>query len=210
MNMIMKKFKIMLGLFACTSAFAFMNTDSSHGAETIAPLEPVRIYGNAVKEGNSRLHVTSNGPHALHPEIILTISPEHTLILEATTGLPVAYEDIADNSLIYAYVGPAMTMSLPPISNASIILCNVPADYKVPEYLKVSSLTWNESSTEAYLKATNSYTYTIPSDCVTLPYLTRNIVTIDDLTKDRYCLLWSDSQNRAHKIVIFAFSDTDS
>ncbi len=44
------------------------------------------------------------------------------------TGLPVALEDVKDGDTIYAYIGPAMTMSLPPMTNAVMIFTNLPAD----------------------------------------------------------------------------------
>ncbi len=33
-----------------------------------------------------------------------------------------------------------MTMSLPPISNAGLILCQIPADFKVPDYVEIKGV----------------------------------------------------------------------
>ena len=48
--------------------------------------------------------------------------------------------------------------------NASLELCNIPAGYRLPEYLTVESLSWNAAKTQASLTATNGNVYTIPSD----------------------------------------------
>ena len=50
-------------------------------------------------------------------------------------------EQIKDGDTIYAWVGPAMTMSLPPQVTAQMIVANIPADYGVPQYYEIASVT---------------------------------------------------------------------
>lgn len=85
-------------------------------------LQPVRIYGSASHMEDGRLSIDNRSGVSAEGEIILNISQESTLILDAVSGTPLTLEDIQDGETIYAYIGPAMTMSLPPMTNAAIIL----------------------------------------------------------------------------------------
>ena len=61
---------------------------------------------------------------------------EGVAILDAVSGEPVDAKSIKDGSTVYAWLGAqtAMTMSLPPQVTPELLLVNVPADYKVPQY----------------------------------------------------------------------------
>ena len=85
-------------------------------------LQPVRIYGSTSHMEDGRLSIDNRSGVSAEGEIILNISQESTLILDAVSGTPLTLEDIQDGETIYAYIGPAMTMSLPPMTNAAIIM----------------------------------------------------------------------------------------
>ena len=97
-----------------------------------------------------------------------------------------------------------MTMSLPPMTNADVIFANIPADAKVPDYIEVQSLVTDAATSKSVLTAADGTEYTVESDCNIFPYLTRNIVTLDDLTQGRKCVVWSDEDNAAMQIMVFA------
>ncbi|HJB07001.1 MAG TPA: hypothetical protein H9716_03975 [Candidatus Enterocloster faecavium] len=181
--------------------------------ETPAPvLSPVILQGPVTHTEDGRLSIDSQPESAPSEnsstgtytgEVILNISDD-TLILDAVNGYPVQPDDLEDGSTIYAYVGPAMTMSLPPITNAELILCQIPADFKVPDYVEIKSVVADAASGSAVLTTTDGVEFEISQDCQILPYLTRNIVTLSDLSGGKKCLIWSDDQNVASKIVLFA------
>lgn len=200
-----KLYKTLLSCLCLTAMISTGGPMTSHGS-THQSLEPVRVYGPITKTDNKTLSIDNQSGTSYAGEIRITIS-DRTRILDAVTGFPVAYDDLRDGETAYIYVGPAMTMSLPPMSNTSLILCNIPADYKVPEFLKVDTMTIASDGVSGTLTATNGNQYPIPADAQILPYLTRNIVRIQDLTQDRTCLLWSDAQNRATKVVLFPEGD---
>ena len=54
------------------------------------------------------------------------------------------------------------------------------------------------------LKATDGRTYVIDKDAQVTPYLTRNIVKLQDLTAGTSCLLWEDENGIVTKVMIFA------
>ena len=181
--------------------------------ETQAPvLSPVILQGPVIHMEDGRLSINSQPESAPSDsqaegtytgEVILNIS-EDTLILDGVNGYPVQLEDLEDGSTIYAYVGPAMTMSLPPMTTAELILCQIPEDAKAPEYVTVKSVVSDAETGSAVLTTVDGAQYEIGEDCQILPYLTRNIVTLSDLTEGSKCLIWSDGQGAASKIVLFA------
>lgn len=199
----MKKLhKTLLSALCLTAILSTGGAMRIHASLTTDLMNPIRISGPVTKTDGNYLTIDNTSGQSYPGEIRVSIS-EHTRILDAVNGYPVAYEDIKDGESAYIYIGSAMGMSLPPVANASMVLCQVPADFKVPEYLKVSSLELNADGVSGTLHTTTGTSYTIPADAQILPYLTRNIVRIQDLTKGKTCLLWSDDQNRATKIVIF-------
>lgn len=166
-------------------------------------LSPVLLQGSITRTEDGSLMIDSQPGGTYTGEVILNISDD-TLILDGVNGYPVQLEDLKDGSMVYAYVGPAMTMSLPPMTTAELILCEIPEDAKAPEYVEVKSVVSDAESGDAVLTTVDGVEYEIDENCQILPYLTRNIVTLSDLTEGSRCLIWSDAQNRASKIVLFA------
>ena len=177
------------------------NVEDMNGQDA---LQSLRIYGPVTKQEDSRLSIDNQSDMSISGEIILNVSEEYTNILDAVTGLPLKEEDIKDGDTIYVYIGPAMTMSLPPMTNAAVIFANIPADAKVPDYIEVQSLVTDAATSKSVLTAADGTEYTVESDCNIFPYLTRNIVTLDDLTQGRKCVVWSDEDNAALQIMVFA------
>ena len=52
---------------------------------------------------------------------------------------------------LYAWVGPDITKSLPPVSTARVLLCGVPADFSVPTYAEVETVTRTETGVDVYV-----------------------------------------------------------
>ena len=177
------------------------NVEDMNGQDA---LQSLRIYGPVTKQEDSRLSIDNQSDMSISGEIILNVSEEYTNIPDAVTGLPLKEEDIKDVDTIYVYIGPAMTMSLPPMTNADVIFANIPADAKVPDYIEVQSLVTDAATSKSVLTAADGTEYTVESDCNIFPYLTRNIVTLDDLTQGRKCVVWSDEDNAALQIMVFA------
>ena len=166
--------------------------------------DSVRLYGPATHMEDGRLSIDSQADQGYQGEVILNVSQESTYVLDAVSGLPIELSDIKDGDTIYAYIGPAMTMSLPPMTNATMIFANVPADFKVPDYVTVKSVVTDAASSQSVLTAMDGTEYTLADDCGIVPYLTRNIVTLDDLTQGRKAVVWSDGENTATRIMVFA------
>ena len=87
------------------------------GVKPVEDLEVVsnqiRIWGPVlgVEEGVIRIDNQSGSSFA--GEIVLNISEDYSKILDGENGYPVDLDQIKVGDVIYAYIGPAMTMSLP-------------------------------------------------------------------------------------------------
>ncbi len=204
----MKKLtKLLLSLACVTAVFAAQAGVSANANQAMAsaPMDLHRIYGTITKSGNNLFmqRDDSNGG-----DIVLNIS-DKTKILDAVNGMPVAWEDVQEGSA-YAYIGPAVAMSMPPIGQAEIVFCNIPAGFKVPEYITVSELKVNSDGVSGTIKGTNGTTYTVPADSQILPYLTRNIERLPGLTKGRNLIIWTQADSvTAYKIVAFQGTGSD-
>ena len=177
--------------------------ESMEESGTEAP-QAIRIFGPVTRTEDGRLSIDNQSGMSTSGEIILNVADDMTYILDAMTGLPVALEDVKDGDTIYAYIGPAMTMSLPPMTNAVMIFTNLPADAKAPDYVEVKSMVTDAGTSKSVLTAADGTEFTLAEDCNIFPYLTRNIVTLDDLTQGKKCVVWSDDENTASKIMLFA------
>ena len=166
--------------------------------------QAIRIYGPVTKQEDGGLSIDNQSGQSASGEIILNVSEDHTYILDAMSGMPVKMEDIKDGDTAYAYIGPAMTMSLPPMTNATVIFVNLAADAKAPDYVEVKSTITDAATSKSILTTTEDMKFTLTDDCNIFPYLTKNIVTLDDLTEGRKCVVWSDEDNIANKIMVFA------
>ena len=141
-----KKFSLLaLALASCVTALAGSPLTSQ--AAEIPQLGPSRIWGTMTKSGNDTIIFDNQSGESYQGDIVIHIS-EDTKILDAQNGFPVSPDSIQDGQTAYAYIGPAMTMSIPPQTNSPMILTEIPADYKVPDYVTVKSM---EDKGAAYL-----------------------------------------------------------
>lgn len=169
--------------------------------ETTAP-EKIRIWGTVTSVEENRIVLNNQSGASFEGEMVLHISDETTKVLGAVDGLPLSLSDIHVGDSVYAYIGPAMTLSLPPQTAAEMIIAGIPADFKVPEYITVDSMTWNED-TSWTLVSSEGTTYQIPGECPVIPYLTRQMVYLPDVTEGRELLIWSNAENVGQRLVLF-------
>lgn len=149
----------------------------------------VRVQGTASVEGD-RILVTNSNEWAEYPEIALSLAKD-TLILNAVDGSAMAAEDLREGEYVYAYVSPAMTDSLPPITTAAVILAAIPADYAVPAYSIVEQVNVWEGRTSILMS--DDVTYSM-SDAELLPGpgFDGDTVTLADITPGCGLLAWYD------------------
>lgn len=122
--------------------------------------------------------------------------------------------DLKDGETVYAWVGPVMTLSLPPQATAILILANIPADYGVPQYYEISAvtpqamiaiypppaLTWTEVTTSdgATIKITNQAELTAFSEDTT--------VRLEDLVPGTRMLVWTNQEGEPSRVLVFPYA----
>ncbi|MCD8327313.1 MAG: hypothetical protein LUC90_11765 [Lachnospiraceae bacterium] len=164
---------------------------------------PVRIYGviSEVWVDQSTIVVNNQSGNSSAGEIELIIDTENTLVLDASTGYPVALEDVEIGSF-EAYLGQEMTLSLPPQTTPYAVIVNIPADSAVPQYAVVASIEENAEG-NVVITATDGRAYVVAETAQIVPYRTKNIVTVEDIQIGGACLIWMDEDGTASKVQLF-------
>ena len=123
-----------------TTALAAPAASAEYEIQPTNDLESPRVWGTVVELGDNTIHLQNSNDQDPYNDIVLHVS-EDTRILDAVTGAEKTFADLRKDETLYAYVSPVMTLSLPPQTTAELILCNIPADFGVPSYLQVESVT---------------------------------------------------------------------
>ena len=137
---------------------------------------------------------------------------EGVMILDAASGEPVDAKSIKDGSTVYAWLGAqtAMTMSLPPQVTPELLLVNVPADYKVPQYDVIVRATVIMAGIPHYsgmdITLSDGTAYQVWEDAQITPYLTRNRVTYQDLLPGTRVLMWADDSGKGSRVLVFPYA----
>ena len=163
----------------------------------------IRIWGPVLGVEDGIIRIDNQSGISFPGEIVLNISDGYSRVLDAENGYPVMLNAIQEGEFIYAYIGPAMTMSLPPMTTAEMVICQAPDDFRVPDYVQVQSMQ-EKADGNWSLTTTDGTVYHVPADCQILPYLTRNLVTLSDVTESSTCLIWTDEEGGVRKMVLFA------
>ena len=164
--------------------------------------EQAPIWGTIISMDGTSIDLDCPAGNVFEGEVIVNISDD-TLVLDGENGYPVELKDLQAGETVYAYIGPAMTMSLPPQTTGEVLIGKIPADAKAPEYITAKSMTENADGSWS-LVSTAGTEYAVSADCRILPYLTRQIVSLEDVEQGSNLLVWSDDQNQAQKLVLFA------
>ena len=194
-----------LSLLLCAALLAVPAAAAETSDEAAAPVRPgpVQVWGTLTWLDDGGLYVENSSGDETLDKVIL--HGESIICLDAVTGDPMDIQDLEDGDTIYAWVGPAMTWSMPPHATAILILGNIPADYAVPQFYEITSSTITEESAVLSV-AGSSDALTVPASAQVLPYLTRNIVTLGDLIPGTRILVWSDAQGEPEKVLVFPYA----
>lgn len=171
-------------------------------------LMPVRYSGQIVTLEEGSLLLKKSGPGV--EEVLLHVS-EQTRILDAVTGESRSMEDLKKGESLAVWTSPMMTMSLPPQSNAQVIVCGIPADYQAPTYTEIQQVEKNEDGSISVLTSDDVVLH-IKQDTQIFPYLTKNVVTMDSLRPGDRILAWHDMVMQSYpaqayptKVMVFPY-----
>ena len=214
---LLKKASLSLGALAAVVMLAFSGSTKTLAADTLPsdyPIsEPIRVSGSIYHDGD-RFTLKNVQGDTTQNEIILNISDD-TKILDAVNGFPVSAENVKDGETVYAYISQAMTMSIPAQVHAELILCQIPEGFSAPAYETVQLTAFltpeqtGKATTIGQVATLRGNIWAVMEETTLLPYLTRNIVTTDNLTEGTRCLIWQSDAGTvgniriADKIVVF-------
>lgn len=167
----------------------------------IAQLPASALYYGAVKEvirdkesGNIQsLYLSSErrGDYVMH------IS-EKTVWIDSGNRSASNPSSLAEGEQIYIFHSPIATLSLPPQSAAFAVVRNIPQDARCAQYLEVDEIKLQGAKGSASVTANNkTETFAVDGDTTFSPYLTRNIVTLDNLKKGSRIMVWYDESSKS-------------
>lgn len=171
---------------------------------------PIMVYGRATELEEDRLRLQNDNPTADYSDIVLYVG-EDSIILDAVTGERKTFADLKEHESLYAYVGPVMTRSLPPISNAVLILCNFPADFMAPTYAEVQQVLPGEDGNLSLLM-TGDIVLHLSADTGLLPYGEEGEAALSGIVPGTRLLSWYSmvmesypSQAVPTKVMVFPY-----
>ena len=150
------------------------------GESDDAPAEAAaRIYGTIEDISGNDVIVDNQSDISTRGEIILTVDPQNTILVDAQTAL-----------------------SLPPQCTPEVLIVNLPEDGDAPYYAVIAEEPIVGDNSYLTVKATDGATYVIPDNANVKPFRTRNILSVEDIHAGTRCLFWLDEQDEAFRVVI--------
>ncbi len=183
------------------------NVETNIGASAAASVnirnEELCVYGPVSEVSDDSVTIDNQSGLSSQGNMVITYTAE-TPIFDAKTGDPVDMTGAEVGTTIYAYIGEAMTMSEPPITNGEFFFVNAEDVDEMPVYAAIKSVKQSNKSEETvYVTTENGTEYTVNEETRIMPYLTRNIVTAEDIESGKKCVIWADKDGIASKIVLF-------
>ena len=158
-------------------------------AETYIELQPVAKWGYITKidEATGDISFNSNeyavdgqGDYSDTVNEIVLKTTADTPVLDGMSLAPVALSEIDTAQPVYVWTAQAMTMSIPPQTTAQAIIVNVPQDASAPMYVVAQQVKTGEDGS-IVITDQDGVAWRADVDTEVTPYLTRNIVTLEDI-----------------------------
>ncbi len=193
----------------CVPTLAAGSSDAPGAGVYVPNPQYTVISGTVAHQKDGGLLMSTSTGEPTEDYILWT---EGVMILDAVSGEPVDAKSIKDGSTVYAWLGAqtAMTMSLPPQVTPELLLVNVPADYKVPQYDVIVRATVIMAGIPHYsgmdITLSDGTAYQVWEDAQITPYLTRNRVTYQDLLPGTRVLMWADDSGKGSRVLVFPYA----
>lgn len=200
-----KLLSVLLALAVCSTALCL-----TAAAKADAPT-PAKVWGKVSPWDGDAILLKNDGKDSPMDEVVLQTG-ERTCAVDAATGLPLDLASVKEGDTLYAWIGPAVTMSLPPHAVPIVIVGNVPEGTAVPEYYALTSGGWKDPAGSgeivfSYRDAEGaSQDLAVPLDAQVSPWLTRQIVRLDDIRPGSEILVWRDAGGAVSKVLVFPYA----
>lgn len=186
--------RVLLALAVCSAALCV-----TAAAEADAPR---KVWGKVSFWGESFLLKNDDESDPLN-EVVLHVGDAPAV--DAATGLPLDLESVKEGDTLYAWIGPAAAMSLPPQVYAEVVVGNVPEGAAVPEYYEITGAARPGEDGTTGFPVLGGETLTVTDKTEYNPWMTRQVVRVEDLVPGARVLVWKDKDGRAEKVTVFAY-----
>ena len=193
----------------CVPTLAAGSSDAPGAGTYVPDPQYTMAWGTATWQDNGSLLVRKSGENK--PTDGMALWTKNAIVLDAVSGEPVDAKSIKDGSTVYAWLGAqtAMTMSLPPQVTPELLLVNIPADFKVPQYDVIVRANYIMKGIPGYsgmaITLSDGTACQVWQDAAVTPYLTRNRVTYQDLLPGTRVLVWADDEGQASRVIVFPY-----
>lgn len=202
----MKKLLSVLLTLAALSA-ALCLPAAAEAAEAPAAEEPaeapafVRVWGKVSPWDGEGVFLKNSSPDDPLNEVV--VHPGEAPVVDAVTGLPMDLKTVKEGDTLYAWAGPAMALSLPPQVGALVIVGNIPADARVPEFCEIAGEAVSPApggKGNAKFPLTGGGELEVTDKTVYTPWLTKQLLRAEDLNPGDRALVWKNKDGAAEKI----------
>ena len=204
----MKKFlSMLLALSMCAALCVCVSAAESGEEAPDAGREagPIRMWGKVTPWDGEGILLVNEDDSVMNEAVIhLGDAP----VVDAAAGLPLDTDTIKEGDILYAWIGPAATMSLPPQVSAIAVVGNVPDGAAVPEYCEIAGAAVVPApggDGAARFPTVGGGTLEVTSKTEYTPWLTRQIVRMEDLTPGARVMVWKDGET-AEKVLVFPYA----
>ena len=193
----------------CVPTLAAGSSDATGAGAYVPNPQYTVISGTVAHQKDGGLLMSTSTGEPTEDYILWT---EGVMILDAVSGEPVDAKAIKDGSTVYAWLGAqtAMTMSLPPQVTPELLLVNIPADFKVPQYDIIVRANYIMKGIPGYsgmaITLSDGTACQVWQDAAVTPYLTRNRVTYQDLLPGTRVLMWADDSGKGSRVLVFPYA----
>ena len=200
---------VLCAAMLCVPTLAAGSSDAPGAGTYVPDPQYTMAWGTATWQDNGSLLVRKSGENK--PTDGMALWTKNAIVLDAISGEPVDATAIKDGSTVYAWLGAqtAMTMSLPPQVTPELLLVNIPADFKVPQYDVIVRANYIMKGIPGYsgmaITLSDGTACQVWQDAAVTPYLTRNRVTYRDLLPGTRVLVWADNEGQASRVIVFPY-----
>ena len=200
---------VLCAAMLCVPALAAESSNAPGVGTYVPDPQYTIVWGTAARQADGSLLVQKPGETQPTDGYIFWL--KDTMVLDAVSGEPVDVKAIKDGSIVYAWLGAqtAMTMSLPPQTTPELLLVNIPADFKVPQYDVIVRANYIMKGIPGYsgmaITLSDGTACQVWQDATVTPYLTRNRVTYQGLLPGARVLVWTDDKGQASKVIVFPY-----
>ena len=199
----MKKLLSIFLALAAMSAALCVPAAAEEAAGEKTPEAPafVRVWGKVSPWDGEGIFLKNGSKDDALGEVVL--HPGEAPAVDAVTGLPMDLKSVKEGDILYAWAGPAMALSLPPQVSALVIVGNVPADAQAPEFCEIAGRAVSPAPGDeggAKFPLTGGGELEVTDKTVYTPWLTKQLIRMEDLNPGDRVLVWKDADGAAEKI----------